>query len=97
MNILNRQIQKNKQIIFVLTDIGLSVACIYFVYPSKFKPKNSHGLGIQNYEKKIQVRKVAQLLNEIVLPHGKWNFDCKDCEKSFESKIEKWGIANTIF
>jgi hypothetical protein len=28
------------------------VACIYFVYPSKFKPKNSRGLGIQNYDKK---------------------------------------------
>lgn len=29
---------------------------------------------------KIQVRKVAPLLNELVLWHGKWNF-VEDCDK----------------
>ncbi|CAH0997090.1 hypothetical protein EMA8858_03227 [Emticicia aquatica] len=30
---------------------------------------------------KVQVRKVAPILNELVLPEGKWNVDLEDCDK----------------
>jgi len=54
----------------------------YFVYPSKSKPKKIMIWVFKTTIKtKIQVRKVAPLLNELVLPHGKWNFDLEDCDK----------------
>lgn len=30
---------------------------------------------------KIQVRKISPILDELILPQGKWNFDLEDCDK----------------
>lgn len=44
---------------------------------------------------KIQVRKVAPLLNELVLPHGKWNFDLQDCDKILRIENQKMEICES--
>lgn len=30
---------------------------------------------------KFQVRKISPILDELILPQGKWNFDLEDCDK----------------
>jgi hypothetical protein len=30
---------------------------------------------------KVQVRKISPILDELILPQGKWNFDLEDCDK----------------
>ena len=44
---------------------------------------------------KIQVRKVTPLLNELVLPHGKWNFDLEDCDKILRIENRKMEICES--
>lgn len=41
---------------------------------------------------KVQVKKVAPILNKIVLPQGKWNFDLEDCDKILRIECLKMGI-----
>lgn len=50
---------------------------------------------------KIQVRKISPILDELILPQGKWNFDLEDCDKilrieNLKTELDESGVLNKL-